>query len=103
MSAAQIRNDLGIREAKWQPFWFKQASDLGTFNVIDELLRVGMRGVVETHPRQHLQRPTDLGSWSQHIRLLILTCGAFFDAFYPPYEQLVGGGADIVAARWPTE
>ena len=31
----------------------------------------------------------------------VLVYGAYFDAFYAPHEQYVGGGADVVWAAWP--
>ena len=90
-----------IRAQAWEPFWFHQGYDLGTFNTLDKVLRAGMRAVVENHPGKPHPFPTTLPEWSKHLRMAILSYGAYFAAFYEPFQQFVGGGADVVWAEWP--
>lgn len=101
MKGDEIRARTGEMARAWTPFWFHQGYDLGTFNTLDHVLRAGMRAIVETHPGKPHEFPASLRDWSQHLRMAILTYGAYFAAFYPPFEQYVGGGADVVCAQWP--
>jgi hypothetical protein len=86
----------------WNPFWFHQGYDLGTFNTLDHVLRAAMRAVIETHPGQPHPFPATLPEWSKHLKMAILAYGAYFAAFYEPFQQYVGGGADVVWAAWPS-
>jgi hypothetical protein len=88
---------------RWDPFWFHQGYDLGTFNVLDKVVHEAMRAIVETHPARRREFPTTVQEWSKHLRMAIGTYGAYFEAFHEPFEQYVGGGADVVWAPWPTE
>ena len=80
---------------------FTRAIDLATFNALDQVLRAGMRAIVENHPNRPHQFPDSLQEWSKHLKMAILTYGAYFGAFYQPFQQYVGGGADVVWADWP--
>jgi hypothetical protein len=60
-----------------------------------------MRAIVHFHPDQPVPVPNTLEDWARHARLSILGYGAYFAAFYEPFEQYVGGGADVVSAPWP--
>lgn len=60
-----------------------------------------MRSIVETHLKQLHPFPTTLEEWAKHSKMAVLVYGAYFEAFYPAYQQLVGGGADVVWAAWP--
>jgi hypothetical protein len=85
------------------PFWFHQGYDLGTFNVLDQATKMGMQMIIDHHEqawRLH-KRPTTIEEWSRHLRMSVLVYGAYFQAFYEPFEQYVGGGADVVWAAWP--
>lgn len=82
-------------------FSYRQGFDLGAFNSIDTALREAMRQIVHHHPGQPVPTPTTLDDWEKHIRLSILGYGAYFAAFYKPYQQYVGGGADVVSVPWP--
>jgi hypothetical protein len=82
-------------------FSYRQGFDLGAFNIIDDGLREAMRQIVHYHPGQPVPIPTTLDDWEKHIRLAILGYGAYFAAFYEPYQQYVGGGADVVSVQWP--
>ncbi len=82
-------------------FSFRQGFDLAAFNAIDQALRAAMLAIVHTHPLQPHPFPTSLDEWAKHLRMAVLGYGAYFGAFYEPYEQYVGGGADVVSAPWP--
>ena len=101
MTGNQIRADVALRAQKWEPFWFHQGYDLGTFNTLDQVLRAGIGSVVQSHPDHPHHFPDSLREWSKHLKMAILTYGAYFGAFYEPFEQYVGGGADVVWAAWP--
>jgi hypothetical protein len=57
--------------------------------------------IVHTHPGKPHEVPTTLEEWAKHVALAIKGYGAYFASFYPPFAQYVGGGADVVWARWP--
>lgn len=82
-------------------FSFRQGYDLGSFGAIDLKLREAMQVIVHTHPLRPHPVPTTLSEWAKHVALAIHGYGAYFAAFYPPFEQYVGGGADVVWAAWP--
>jgi hypothetical protein len=82
-------------------FSFRQGYDLPAFNTIDVKLREAMAIIVHGHPGQTHPVPSDLDEWAKHVRLAVNGYGAYFASFFEPYEQYVGGGADIVYARWP--
>lgn len=83
-------------------FSFRQGFDLGSFGAIDQALREAMQAIIQTHPNQPHPVPETLDEWSKHVALTVRGYGAYFAAFYPPFEQYVGGGADVVWAGWPT-
>ncbi len=97
----EIRAQVDQLAHAWRPFWFHQGYDLGTFNTLDQVLRDGMRAIVQSHPAQPHRFPDSLQEWSKHLRMAILAYGAYFGAFYEPFEQYVGGGADVAWAAWP--
>lgn len=99
MAGDEIRTRVDQLAHEWKPFWFHQGYDLATFNIFDQVLRAGMRPIVENHPNH--QFPDSLPEWSKHLKMAILTYGAYFEAFYLPFQQYVGGGADVVWAEWP--
>jgi hypothetical protein len=82
-------------------FSFRQGYDLAAFNVLDLALRQAMYALVQVHPLGVHPFPTDLEEWSKHLRMAVLGYGAYFGAFYAPFEQYVGGGADVVSVAWP--
>ncbi|MGB0094850.1 MAG: hypothetical protein WBP81_20240 [Solirubrobacteraceae bacterium] len=84
-------------------FSFRQGYDLGSFGAIDQKLREALDAIIHSHPAQPHQAPTTLRDWAKHVALAIHGYGAYFAAFYPPFEQYVGGGADVVWAAWPAE
>jgi hypothetical protein len=100
-SGKEVRARAAELARQWRPFWFHQGYDLGTFNLLDNVMRQAMRAIVETHPGRPRQFPSTLGDWANHLRMAIGTYGAYFEAFHEPFEQYVGGGADVVWAAWP--
>jgi hypothetical protein len=108
LTGDQIQVEVERRAQAWQPFWFHQGYDLQSFNALDEMIRRGMRAIVETHPDRPHPFPDStpffedsLREWSKHLKMAILTYGAYFGAFYEPFQQFVGGGADVVWAARP--
>jgi hypothetical protein len=103
MTGNEIRTQVRGMADRGEPFWFHQGYDLGTFNILDTATRAGMRTIIGHHRhawRVHHQ-PDTVEEWARHLRMSVLVYGAYFDAFYAPYEQYVGGGADVVWAAWP--
>jgi hypothetical protein len=104
MTGNEIRERVRTLAAAGEPFWFHQGYDLGTFNILDVATRAGMKMIIDQHKhawRVHRQ-PATAEEWERHLRMSVLVYGAYFDAFYPAYEQYVGGGADVVWAAWPS-
>jgi hypothetical protein len=98
-SPPQIRDRLNQRALKNQPFWFHQGLDLGTFNTLEAFLRGAFALLCEVHPAHTF--PSSLKEWEQHLKMAILTYGAYYQSFRGPGEQYVGGGADTVSLDWP--
>jgi hypothetical protein len=82
-------------------FSYRQGYDLGAFNTIDDGLREAMRVIVHLHPGHPQPIPDSLHEIEKHVRLSILGYGAYFGAFFEPFQQYVGGGADVVSVPWP--
>lgn len=82
-------------------FSFRQGYDLAAFNVIDAKLREAMAVIVHGHPTQPHPVPAELEEWSKHVKFAVNGYAAYFSSFFEPYEQYVGGGADVVSAAWP--
>jgi hypothetical protein len=81
-----------------QYFSFRQGYSLATFNSIDAALRAAM----DTLVLGGLQPvPATLSDQADRMKFQIHGYGAYFAAFYKPFEQYVGGGADVVTAAWP--
>ena len=81
-----------------QYFSFRQGYSLGTFNTIDAALRLSMDTLVQGGLQPV---PTTLTDLADRMKFQIHGYGAYFAAFYTPFEQYVGGGADVVTAAWP--
>jgi hypothetical protein len=82
-------------------FQFRQGSDLSSFGVLDDAARAALLVIDSHHPNSPLRLPSTLADWEQRVKFSILAYGAFYAAFYEPYEQYVGGGADAVSLPWP--
>ena len=100
-SPETIREYLRGRAEAYNPHWFHQGFDLGVFNTLDAFLRASFRLLIEGHTRHSF--PNTLAEWSHHLSMAILTYGAYFQSFYGPSEQYVGGGVDIVSIPWPNQ
>jgi hypothetical protein len=103
LAGDEIRKRVRELADRGEPFWFHQGYDLGTFNILDAATRQGMATIIAAHKHAwRLHRPpATLQEWARHLRMSVLVYGAYFDAFYRPYEQYVGGGADVVWSEWP--
>lgn len=99
----EIRAEVLARaqEGRLLIFSFRQGIDLAAFNAIDAGLRMAMESIVHTHPTTPHPYPTTLEEWAQHVRIAVLGYSAYFGAFFAPWEQYVGGGADVVHVPWP--
>lgn len=97
---SQIRERLNELASQNKPFWFHQGLDLGTFNTLEVFLRGAFLLLCQTHPAHSF--PQTLYEWQQHLKMAILTYGAYYQAFRGPGEQYVGGGADTVGLDWPS-
>lgn len=94
-----IRDYFRRRAKKYEPFWFHQGFDLGVFNTLDYFLRRSFRILIDHKIRKF---PATLEEWSEYLSMSILTYGAYFQSFFSPGEQYVGGGVDIVSLPWPS-
>lgn len=97
----QIRAKVDQMAREWNPFWFRQGFDLATFHMLDATIRQGMHAIVEGHPHRRHPFPDSLEEWTKHLKMTILTYGAYFMAFRRPDQQYVGGGFEVVWAAWP--
>jgi hypothetical protein len=75
-----------------------QSIELGVFNSLETGVKKAPKSL---HKAGLLTKPTSLGDWEQHARYWVLLFGAYFEAFYPPDQQYVGGGVDVVSIAWP--
>jgi hypothetical protein len=96
-----IKAKIDLLASEYNPWWFHQGFDLGTFNHLELFLKAAFRDLCKHHPDHTL--PKTLFEWERQIRMSILTYGAYFQAFKGPSEQFVGGGADIVSLEWPEQ
>jgi hypothetical protein len=93
-SGDQIRADL-----VWpQYFGFRQGIKLKLFNTIDTGLRSAMQFLVHAGEQP---APATLDDLVQYVKFQIHGYEAYFASFYPPFQQYVGGGEDVVTAAWP--
>jgi len=98
MSANEIRKDLESRVKNDGFFSFRQGCDLGAFNTFDSVIRYALQAVVRSNRHPF---PSSLEEWAKHVKMSVLTYGAYYQAFDEPFQQYVGGGADVVWAKWP--
>jgi hypothetical protein len=82
-------------------FGFRQGIDLAAFGVLDQKLREAMEILIHTHPKKPHPVPVTLDERAKHVAFAINGYSAYFASFYPPFDQRVGGGADVVWAEWP--
>ncbi len=82
----------------FNPFWFHHSIGLTDFNILKSFLKQSLQIISKENNRLV---PTTLEDWEKQVRMSVLVYGAFFEAFSPPGDQYVGGGADIVSLPWP--
>jgi len=95
----QIRPTLEQRASHYDPFWFHQGFDLGTFNKLESFLKAAFKELCNSLPGHSV--PQTLSDWEAQVRMSILTYSAYFQAYKGPSEQFVGGGVDTVSIAWP--
>jgi len=95
-----VRDVVRQRADVFQPFWFHQGADLATFNTLDAVLLGTFRLLIDKHPTGVHRRPRTIEDWERYLRMSILTFGAYYEAFRPPAERVVGGGADVEWIEW---
>ena len=98
-SKGPIRPQLEERVALGRPYWFHQGKGLGEFNTIASAYRAGLAEITVSGV---LRAPSDIADWADHARAVVLAYGAFYEAFFDPDQQVVGGGADVHWIPWPT-
>jgi len=67
----EIRSQLMARASEYDPFWFHQGFDLGTFNTLEGFLKAAFKWLCEHHPSYLL--PQTLPDWERQVRMSILT------------------------------
>lgn len=98
---SEIRKVLKVMAKQFEPFWFHQGFDLLTFNVLQSAIKSSFKLLCQQHPDHDI--PQTLEEWAKHVRMQLLMYGAYFEAFRPPGEHFVGGGADIESLPWPRD
>ncbi len=79
---------------------YRQSFDLGTFGQLDMALWAFQELLVSGDNRRH-EPPTSIEEWKPFMEMSVRGFGAYFDAFYPPGYQVVGGGVDVKWIPWP--
>jgi hypothetical protein len=88
-------------EVAWPNYFsFRQGIRLDLFNTVDAALRTATGVLISAGL---MPVPTTLRQLVDHVKFQVHGYGAYFAAFYPPVQQFVGGGADVVTAAWPEE
>ncbi len=83
---------------------FRQSFDLGVFSTLDGLLWPFLNALVAGLARERTHDPpSTLDEWEPFVKFSVYCYAAYFQAFYPPDQQLVGGGVDLVSLPWPGE
>ena len=86
-------------EVAWPNYFsFRQGIMLELFNTIDAALRQAT-GALIIAGVMHV--PKTLDELVDHMKFQIHGYAADFASFYPAFEQYVGGGAEVVTAKWP--
>lgn len=96
--AAKIRDCLEGMASKNCPFGFQHSVGLEDFVIVDRFVKASLDVLAK---RNSLPHPTNLDQWTSQARMSVLVYSAFWQRFYPPNEQFVGGGADVFSLPWP--
>ena len=83
------------------PFGFQQGLDLTRFNAHDISLVIVNQLLAQVNEVDRI--PLAFQDWVSRVKMSILTNGAYYEAFFLPGNQYVGGGADTVTLRWPID
>jgi hypothetical protein len=80
--------------------WFHQGFDLSAYNTIDSALKEAYKALINiNHPNHSL--PKNIKEREKYVKMTVLSYGAYFNSFYLPNQQYVGGGADVISIEWP--
>jgi hypothetical protein len=96
----EMRDRVGQRSDQLEPFWFHQTGRLPNFNMLLGFLNAAIQVIVSEKLQPY---PHTIEERADHLRMKILTYGAYHEAFDPPHHQFVGGGVDVVALPWPED
>jgi hypothetical protein len=81
---------------------FRQGFDLRVFDRLDRLTWALADGLVGGLSRERVHAaPTTLDEWRPFVEFSVRCYSAYFEAFYPPGQQVVGGGVNVEALAWP--
>lgn len=94
-----IKSCLDELASDFNPFWFHQGFDLGTFNTLEGFLKFAFKNLCSSNKSHTI--PQNLSDWVSQVKMSILTYGSYFQAYKGPSEQFVGGGVDVVSIPWP--
>ena len=72
---------------------------MAIFNTLESFTKEALKFLYKHRPEM---KPKNLKEWESHLRMRILTMGAYFEAFSSPGKRYVGGGADCLSLPWPT-
>jgi len=97
---SEIQQVLKVLAKQFNPFWFHQGLDLGTFNVLQTSIKEAFKHLCNNHPNHAV--PTTIEEWEKHVRMQVLMYGSYYQAFYQQGGQYVGGGADVLSSKWPS-
>jgi hypothetical protein len=89
----EIRNQLRLSGSPVPWAGFRQSFDLAVFGQLDAHLWAFAGALTAGGVAREMQhaRPRTLEEWVPFMRFSVLGFAAYFDAFYPPGKQLVGG------------
>lgn len=95
---AEMRDRVGDKSDQLDPFWFHQTGQLSHFNLLRDFLVGAMHEIVALDLQPY---PEIIEQRANHLRMKILTYGAYHEAFFAEHQQYVGGGVDVVCLPWP--
>jgi len=98
VAPAVIKPILETLAKDFNPFWFHHSIGLTDFNILKSFLKQSLQIISKENNRVI---PNTLADWEKQVRMSVLVYGAFFEAFSPPGQQYVGGGADVISLPWP--
>lgn len=99
LPAADVQARIAEKSDQLDPFWFHQTGELPKFNTLRDFLVGAMHQIVALDLQPY---PTTIDGRAEHLKMKILTYGAYHESFYAENEQYVGGGVDVESLAWPS-